>query len=124
MRTIFNKLLCALTLCLAAVFSLSLTSCGDDALSKEIEKLNEKLPMNLGNGMSWSSVSLEDDVISFNYTVDESLAPDAIKFLNANKAEMSLEMIQEIRQAFSSSESSKEVRPKIRKQSQWQSQLQ
>ena len=40
MRTIFNKVLCALTLCLVAVFSLSLTSCGDDALSKEIEKLN------------------------------------------------------------------------------------
>lgn len=97
MRTIFNKVLCALTLCLAAVFSLSLTSCGDDALSKEIQKLNEELPMNLGNGMSWASVSLEDDVMSFNFTVDETMLPGAIEGLNANKAEMSLAMIQQLR---------------------------
>lgn len=94
MRTIFNKVLCALTLCLAAVFSLSLSSCGDDALSKEIKKLNEELPMNIGNGMSWASVSLKDDVMSFNFTIDETMLPDAIEGLNANKAEMSLGMIQ------------------------------
>ena len=115
MRTIFNKVLCALTLCLAAVFSLSLTSCGDDALSKEIKKLNEELPMNLGNGMSWASVSLKDDVMSFNFTVDETMLPDAIEGLNANKAEMSLGMIQQIRQTFSSTEGGEEVRKEIKK---------
>ena len=115
MRTIFNKVLCALTLCLVAVFSLSLTSCGDDALSKEIEKLNEKLPMNIGNGMSWASVSLKDDVMSFNFTVDETMLPGAIEGLNANKAEMSLGMIQQIRQTFSSTEGGEEVRKEIKK---------
>ena len=115
MRTIFNKVLCALTLCLVAVFSLSLTSCGDDALSKEIKKLNEELPMNLGNGMSWASVSLEDDVMSFNFTVDETMLPGAIEGLNANKAEMSLGMIQQIRQTFSSTEGGEEVRKEIKK---------
>jgi len=115
MKTIFNKVLCALTLCLAAVFSLSLTSCGDDALSKEIEKLNEELPMDLGEGFSWASVSLKNGVMTFNYTVDESQAPGAIEILNAKKAEMSLEMIQQIRQAFSGDESGKEVREIIKK---------
>lgn len=115
MRTIFNKVLCALTLCLVAVFSLSLTSCGDDALSKEIEKLNEKLPMNIGNGMSWASVSLKDDVMSFNFTVDETMLPGAIEGLNDNKAEMSLGMIQQIRQTFSSTEGGEEVRKEIKK---------
>lgn len=115
MRTIFNKVLCALTLCLAAVFSLSLTSCGDDALSKEIKKLNEELPMNLGNGMSWASVSLKDDVMSFNFTVDETMLPGAIEGLNDNKAEMSLGMIQQIRQTFSSTEGGEEVRKEIKK---------
>ncbi|MGN1354064.1 MAG: hypothetical protein ACI4V2_04055 [Alloprevotella sp.] len=115
MKTIFNKVLCALTLCLAAVFSLSLTSCGDNALSKEIEKLNEKLPMNIGNGMSWASVSLEDDVMSFNYTVDESLAPGAIELLNANKAEMSLAMVQQLRTTLSSTEGGRDVRKEIKK---------
>lgn len=115
MRTIFNKVLCALTLCLAAVFSLSLSSCGDDALSKEIKKLNEELPMNIGNGMSWASVSLKDDVMSFNFTIDETMLPDAIEGLNANKAEMSLGMIQQIRQTFSSTEGGEEVRKEIKK---------
>lgn len=115
MKTILNKVLCALTLCLAAVFSLSLTSCGDDALSKEIEKLNEELPTHIGNGMSWASVSLEDDVMSFNFSIDETMIPNAIEELNANKAEMSLEMIQQIRQAFSGDESGKEVREIIKK---------
>ena len=114
MRTIFNKVLCALTLCLVAVFSLSLTSCGDDALSKEIEKLNEELPMNIGNGMSWASVSLKDDVMSFNFTVDETMLPDAIEGLNANKAEMSLAMIQQLRTSLSSTEGGKEVRKEIK----------
>ena len=114
MRTIFNKVLCALTLCLVAVFSLSLTSCGDDALSKEIEKLNEKLPMNIGNGMSWASVSLKDDVMSFNFTVDETMLPGAIEGLNDNKAEMSLAMIQQLRTSLSSTEGGKEVRKEIK----------
>ncbi|MCI6143437.1 MAG: hypothetical protein MR679_00355 [Bacteroidales bacterium] len=114
MRTIFNKVLCALTLCLAAVFSLSLTSCGDDALSKEIEELNENLPMNIGNGMSWASVSLEDDVMSFNFTIDETMLPGAIEEFNANKAEMSLAMIQQLRTSLSSSEGGKEVRKEIK----------
>ena len=114
MRTIFNKVLCALTLCLVAVFSLSLTSCGDDALSKEIEKINEELPMNIGNGMSWASVSLEDDVMSFNFTVDETMLPGAIEGLNANKAEMSLAMIQQLRTSLSSTEGGKEVRKEIK----------
>ena len=114
MKTIFNKVRCALTLCLAAVFSLSLTSCGDDALSKEIEKLNKELPMDMGDGFSWASVSLKNGVMTFNYTVDESLAPGAIKLLNANKAEMDLEMIQQIRQAFSGDESGKEAREIIK----------
>ena len=114
MRTIFNKVLCALTLCLVAVFSLSLTSCGDDALSKEIKKLNEELPMNIGNGMSWASVSLEDDVMSFNFTVDETMLPGAIEGLNANKAEMSLAMIQQLRTSLSSTEGGKEVRKEIK----------
>ena len=115
MRTIVNKVLCALTLCLAAVFSLSLTSCGDDALSKEIETLNEELPMDLGNGISCSGASYDDNVMSFNYTVDESLAPGNIELLNANKAEMSLGMIQQIRQAFSCTEGGKEARKEIKK---------
>ena len=114
MRTIFNKVLCALTLCLVAVFSLSLTSCGDDALSKEIEKINENLPMNIGNGMSWASVSLEDDVMSFNFTVDETMLPGAIEGLNDNKAEMSLAMIQQLRTSLSSTEGGKEVRKEIK----------
>ena len=114
MRTIFNKVLCALTLCLVAVFSLSLTSCGDDALSKEIEKINEELPMNIGNGMSWASVSLEDDVMSFNFTVDETMLPGAIEGLNDNKAEMSLAMIQQLRTSLSSTEGGKEVRKEIK----------
>ena len=114
MRTIFNKVLCALTLCLVAVFSLSLTSCGDDALSKEIKKLNEELPMNIGNGMSWASVSLEDNVMSFNFTVDETMLPGAIEEFNANKAEMSLAMIQQLRTSLSSTEGGKEVRKEIK----------
>ena len=114
MKTIFNKVLCALTLCLAAVFSLSLTSCGDDALSKEIEKLNKELPMDMGDGFSWASVSLKNGVMTFNYTVDESLAPGAIKLLNANKAEMDLELIQQIRQALSGDEDGKEAREIIK----------
>ena len=114
MRTIFNKVLCALTLCLVAVFSLSLTSCGDDALSKEIEKINENLPMNIDNGMSWASVSLEDDVMSFNFTVDETMLPGAIEGLNDNKAEMSLAMIQQLRTSLSSTEGGKEVRKEIK----------
>lgn len=114
MRTIFNKVLCALTLCLVAVFSLSLTSCGDDALSKEIEKINENLPMNIDNGMSWASVSLKDDVMSFNFTVDETMLPGAIEGLNDNKAEMSLAMIQQLRTSLSSTEGGKEVRKEIK----------
>lgn len=114
MRTIFNKVLCALTLCLVAVFSLSLTSCGDDALSKEIEKINEELPMNIGNGMSWASVSLKHDVMSFNFTVDETMLPGAIEGLNDNKAEMSLAMIQQLRTSLSSTEGGKEVRKEIK----------
>ena len=114
MRTIFNKVLCALTLCLVAVFSLSLSSCGDDALSKEIKKLNEELPMNIGNGMSWASVSLEDNVMSFNFTVDETMLPGAIEGLNDNKAEMSLAMIQQLRTSLSSTEGGKEVRKEIK----------
>lgn len=115
MKTILNKVLCALTLCLAAVFSLSLTSCGDDALSKEIEKLNEELPTHIGNGMSWASVSLEDDVMSFNFSIDETMIPNAIEELNANKAEISLGMIQQIRQVFNGDEGGKEVREIIKK---------
>lgn len=115
MKTIFNKVLCALTLCLAAVFSLSLTSCGDDALSKEIEKINEELPMHIGNGMSWASVSLEDDVMSFNFTIDETMLPGAIEEFNANKAEISLAMIQLLRTTLSSTEGGKEVRKEIKK---------
>lgn len=108
-------MLCALTLCLAAVFSLSLTSCGDDALSKEIEKINEELPMHIGNGMSWASVSLEDDVMSFNFTIDETMLPGAIEELNANKAEMSLGIIQQIRLSLTSTEGGKEARKEIKK---------
>ena len=85
-------------------------ACGDDALSKEIEKLNKELPMDMGDGFSWASVSLKNGVMTFNYTVDESLAPGAIKLLNANKAEMDLEMIQQIRQALSGDEDGKEAR--------------
>ncbi|MCI6143479.1 MAG: hypothetical protein MR679_00570, partial [Bacteroidales bacterium] len=49
-----------------------------------------------------------------NFTIDETMLPGAIEEFNANKAEMSLAMIQQLRTSLSSTEGGKEARKEIK----------